>query len=200
MRRIRASLSIPTPRAVLIIAPVVIVLLLSGCVRPTPQGVGLKDGMALAVFKPCEEAIVGEVKVYRGDFASGQVVWSARLVDPRQGRLQIPLGSISDSQLLGYDVTDHMTGSLEPNQLYSVSATSERGVNFGGSSFRPSELQDGKLLVDGKLRDLEAWAAEPPECDAATLPAAVRLAILASVLGLAVLLSFIILFRRRKRA
>jgi hypothetical protein len=83
------------------------------------------------------------------------VVWSARLVDPGQGKLQIPLGSNSESQLLGYKVTDQMTGELEREQRYSVSATSGRGVNFGGSTFRPLQLQEGKLLVKSRLRSLK---------------------------------------------
>ncbi len=123
---------------------VVPALLLSGCVRRTPHGVGLKDGVVLAVFKPCEQAVVGDIKLYRGDFAWGQVVWSARLVDPNQGKLQIPLGSNSESQLLGYRVTGQMTGELEREQLYSVSATSDRGVNFGGSTFRPLAVARGQ--------------------------------------------------------
>lgn len=115
---------------------------------------------------------------------SGQVVGSVRLIVPAQGRLNMPL----TPEIPGYDVTGQLGTRLEPHELYSVSAISDRGVNFGGTTFRPSELREGNLIEGGNLHDPQARQADPPRCGVKSRAVQVAVAITVGVLAMVALI------------
>jgi hypothetical protein len=135
--------------------------LCGGCTRTIPNGVTIERGVVVALYRPCNQAVIGDLKLYEGDATVGAPVWAARLVDPARGTVRMPI--VPD--VPGYAVTDRRGRGLVPARMYRLDAHSLKGSEWSGATFRPSDLEPGRIKREiGGDRDLPRWERSRTPC------------------------------------
>jgi hypothetical protein len=161
-----------------------LLLISPGCSRITPNGVTISEnGVVSALYKPCRDDAIGRIELYDRRDLRGRPIWSARLENASKGTLRI---AITD-KVPGYSVTDKRGVELTRDQVYRLDAQSRGGIEWGGTTFRVSELTPGEIrLWSGRVTSLKEWLNERTEC----VPRGIR--ILSDALRVGIVLAMVI--------
>jgi hypothetical protein len=172
--------------------------LCGGCSRTTPNGVTIEGGVVVALYRPCDQAVIGDLKLYEGDATVGAPVWAARLVDPARGTVRMPI--LPD--VPGYAVTDRRGRGLVPARMYRLDAHSVKGSEWSGATFRPSDLEPGTIKREiGGDHDLARWGRGRTPCiSPAERALVIGLWVVFVAAAVAGLVALVIVVRRRRRS
>jgi hypothetical protein len=154
--------------------------LLTACTETTPSGVTIGDGVVSVLYRPCvEQTTIGDMKLYDVTDFSRPPVWSARLTDPAQGKLEIPIAAV----VPGYTVDDHLQGALQPDRAYRVDARSNTGVSWEGPTFTPQDLRERQVRESGRYDDVDSWVRRDTRCGRSVGVVVVGAVVSAAVVG-----------------
>jgi hypothetical protein len=149
------------------------------------------------LYRPCvKDATIGELKLYDVTDFSRPPVWSVRLADPDQGKLEIPIAT----DVPGYTVDDRLHGPLEPNRDYRVDGQSDKGVSWEGPTFKPEELRPGQVRESGHYDDVASWVHRGSRCGPGVGAALVGGGLAVAVTAVLVIAVLMVVRRRRVRA